>query len=474
MRIMAILNTVEKALPVGLRTKLAPVLEKLSAIVSGRDDVARAQRMALVAFAVRIVSAGIAFFSQIILARLMGEFEYGIFAFVWVLVILFGNLSCLGFHATVIRFLPGYKLEDANDKIMGLTSTARVFAMLSASTVAVFGLAFLFFFGEWIASYYVIPIFLALFTLPMVALGDVLNGTARANGWAISALSPTYIIRPVLILVFMVTAIALGADKTATTAMLTALAATYVTTLLHFIFMNRRLNRHFHSTSRVVHFRHWLRFAFPMFLIDGIGFLMTNSDVVIVGLYLPPDQVGIYFAAAKTIVLMQFVFFSVQAAAAPRLAALIASDDRRGLASFASQAARWAFWPSLFMGLVVLAAGPFLLSLFGAAFTQGYELMFFLFAGFLAKAAIGPGETLLNMAGKQKLCVFLYILIFSCNIALNMLLIPVYGLAGAAGAAAMAMLIEAVLLHVAIRRTLGIVLFAFNDLRANTDTGKAV
>lgn len=48
--------------------------------------------MALVAFSVRIVSAAIAFLSQIILARLMGEFEYGIFVFVWVLVILFGSL----------------------------------------------------------------------------------------------------------------------------------------------------------------------------------------------------------------------------------------------------------------------------------------------------------------------------------------------------------------------------------------------
>lgn len=57
----------------------------------------------------------------------------------------------------------------------------------------------------------------------MVALGDVLNRTARANGWAVSALSPTYIIRPVLILLFMLVAIRLGAEKTATTAMLAAL-----------------------------------------------------------------------------------------------------------------------------------------------------------------------------------------------------------------------------------------------------------
>lgn len=55
-----------------------------------------------------------------------------------------------------------------------------------------------------------------------------------------------------------------------------------------------------------------------------------------------------------------------------------------------------------------------------------------------------------------------------------MALIPVYGLAGAAAAVAIAMCIEAVLLHIAIRRTLGIVLFAFNDPRAGQNTGKAV
>jgi hypothetical protein len=37
----------------------------------------------------------------------------------------------------------------------------------------------------------------------MIALSDVLQGISRANAWAISALTPTYITRPVLILVFM-------------------------------------------------------------------------------------------------------------------------------------------------------------------------------------------------------------------------------------------------------------------------------
>ena len=80
-----------------------------AAVLTGRGEKAASRRMALVAFVIRIVSAALAFVSQIILARIMGEFEYGIFVFVWVLVVLFGNLSCLGFHTAVIRFLPQYK-----------------------------------------------------------------------------------------------------------------------------------------------------------------------------------------------------------------------------------------------------------------------------------------------------------------------------------------------------------------------------
>jgi O-antigen/teichoic acid export membrane protein len=470
---MALLYTAEKILPSGLRGKLAPAVKQIDDILSGKDDVSRSQKMALTAFAIRMVSAAIAFFSQIIQARLMGEFEYGIFAFVWVLVILFGNLSCLGFHTTVIRFLPGYKAHGQFDKIRGLTSVSRIVSMLSASILALSGACFLYFWGEMIAAYYVIPVFLALVTLPMIALGDTLDGTARANSWPLAAMSPTYVIRPVLILGFMLMAVASGAPRTATTAMIAALAATYITTLIQFALVTWRLRRHYAGGHRVIEFQQWLRFALPVFLVDGIGFLMTNSDVVIVGLYLPPDQVAIYFAAAKTIVLMQFVFFSVKAAAAPRIAALIATADRRELAIFAGQTARWTFWPSLVIGLLVLLAGPLLLSLFGSAFVDGYSLMFFLFAGFLIKATIGPGETLLNMAGQQKLCVALYTVTFASSIALNMTLIPVYGLKGAAAAAATAMVVETVLLHIAIRHKLGIVLFAFSNPLAYLDKQKA-
>ncbi|MGE7369724.1 lipopolysaccharide biosynthesis protein [Neorhizobium sp. NPDC001467] len=466
---MTAIQFAERQLPHALRRRASPVLLRLQSVLTATDETARSQRVALVAFFIRVVSAGIAFIAQIVQARLMGEFEYGIFAFVWVLVVVFGNLSCLGLHTAVIRFLPVHRAQDDHRMVRGLTWTVRVLAMVSASLVAALGFVLLHVAGERIAEYWLVPLFLALFTLPMIALGDVLDGTARAHGWTVAALSPTYIIRPVLILIFMLLAVWIGEPRTAVTAMTAALAATYVTTLAQFIRITLRLRKNYGRGALGFSLRPWMKFSLPVFLVDGIGFLLTNSDVVVVGLYMPPDQVGVYYAAAKTIALVQFVYFSVKAAAAPRFSAIMAEGDNETLAVFAGQTVRWAFWPALAVGLCVLALGEVLLGLFGSAFTSGYILMVILFAGILAKACVGPGEVLLSMAGRQKLCVGLYAVTLAANIGLNVTLIPHFGLIGAASATAGAMMVEAVLLHLAVRRVLGIVLFAFADPRpANT------
>jgi len=240
-----------------------------------------------------------------------------------------------------------------------------------------------------------------------------------------------------------------------------ALVATYLTALGQYVATLIRLRRHYHAGPRKIDFLSWLSVAFPIFLIEGVSFLLTNSDVVVVGIFLEPHDVAIYFAAAKTMALVHFINFSVKAASGPRFSSIIAEGTRQQLAAAAIDAARWTFWPALGVGLVVLAAGHLLLSLFGGAFTAGYVLMAILLAGILAKALVGPAETLLMMSGKQNICVALYAGALTANVVLNVLLIPHFGIEGAAIATASAMAVEAVLLHLAVRHALGIALFAF-------------
>lgn len=459
---MAAFEHMDKPQGTDARTRARQLALRLLEILKGADEQSRAQRMALFAFAIRVVSAAIAFVSQIILARMMGNFEYGLFTFVWVMTILLGNLSCLGFHTTIIRFLPQYRDRGAYAEVHGLTTLARIFAMTVATAVGGLGLLCLHYLGDMIQSYYIMPLFLAAFALPMVALGDVHEGMGRANSWPFAALAPTYIVRPILILSFMALAMTVGYAHTAQTAMVAALAAVYITSIGQFLFYAPRLAKRFPSTTRKREFNQWIRVAVPIFMIEGFVFLLTNFDVVVAGFYLDPAKVAIYFASAKTMALVHFVFFSVKAAASARFSALWGEGDRQGLERFAGQAARWTFWPSLGLGLFVLLVGKFLLSLFGPDFTSGYPLLGILLLGILAKASIGPGEGLLTMVGEQRLCMVIYAAALAVNIGLNMTLISLYGLYGVAAATSGAMIFEALVLHIAVRRRLKIRLFAFS------------
>ena len=430
--------------------------------------------MSLVAFVIRVVSAGIAFLSQVLLARIMGPFEYGVFVFVWVMAIILGSLACLGFHTAVIRFLPQYRTTHDIADLRGIAVTARVVALSSASLLAVAGIVFLAVFGDRLQGIYVVPLFLGTFALPMLALGDVLEGTARGNSWPVQALSPTYLVRPVLILAITFAAIAIGFGATATTALGAALLATYATTLTQWMLISRRMRRRYQDGPRTIRFGFWFRVSLPIFLIEGFYFLLTNADVVMVGLFLEPDQVATYYAAAKTMALVHFVYFAVKAGMAPRFSVLVTEQDRTELARFAANTARWTFWPSLLVGGIVLALGPFLLSLFGPAFTAGYPVMFILFAGIIAKAFLGPGEVLLTMAGEQKICAMVYVAVLVVNVAGNLLLIPVLGIAGAALATALAMALETLLLFWVIRRRLGITMTVLGRPSRSSATGEAV
>ena len=113
------------------------------------------------------------------------------------------------------------------------------------------------------------------------------------------------------------------------------------------------------------------------------------------------------------------------------------------------------------MAIILLFLASRLLYLFGAQFTDGYPLLFILVIGVVARASVGPAESLLNMAGKQKICAMVYAVTLIVNICLSILLIPAYGLAGAAFATAFSMVFEAVTLALTVYNRLNITMFVF-------------
>ncbi|TAN01922.1 MAG: lipopolysaccharide biosynthesis protein, partial [Rhizobiaceae bacterium] len=135
--------------------------------------------------------------------------------------------------------------------------------------------------------------------------------------------------------------------------------------------------------------------------------------------------------------------------------------SRDQLENFARETVTWTFWPSLAMAFAVLAFGEPLLTLFGPGFSAGYPLLFVLVIGVVARAAVGPAESLLTMSGNQNICAVVYALTLAFNIGLNVVFIPMLGLWGAAIATTAAMVFEAAALSFTVWRKLGIVMAVF-------------
>ncbi|TIU28043.1 MAG: lipopolysaccharide biosynthesis protein, partial [Mesorhizobium sp.] len=181
--------------------------------------------------------------SQVLMARWMGSFEYGIFVLVWVTMVIVGNLACLGFHTSVIRFIPEYRERGMLAELRGIVLASRLFVLVASTVIAALGALGVWLASPWIENYYVVPFILGVICLPMIAMGDLLQGLARANSWALFALSPTYLVRPVLILVFMALMLALNYAPDAKTAIFASIAATYVTTLGQLIGVTSRMDK---------------------------------------------------------------------------------------------------------------------------------------------------------------------------------------------------------------------------------------
>jgi O-antigen/teichoic acid export membrane protein len=453
-------TTAGRFLPQRLALRAKPLLGRIDAVLFTADERGEASRMSLIAFSIRIVSAVIAFVSQVLMARWMGSFEYGIFVLVWVTMVIVGNLACLGFHTSIIRFIPEYRERNMLAELRGIVLTSRLFVLVASTTIAGLGALGVWLLSPFIENYYVVPFILGLICMPMIAMSDLLQGLARANSWALFALAPTYLVRPVLILALMVLMLLVGFAPDARTAIFASIAATYATTLGQLIGITARIGKKIPAGPRKLHFAQWFLVSLPIFLVEGFFFLLTNADVLMVGAYMNPNDVAVYFATVKTLALVHFVYFAVKAGVAQRYAQFTHGEPEK-LAAFARETVSWTFWPSLLMALLVLVLGEPMLSLFGPEFVAGYPLLFLLVFGVVARAAVGPCESLLTMSGNQNICAAVYAMTLALNIGLNLVLIPLFGLWGAAMATAFAMIFEAGALSFTVWRRLGIVMVIF-------------
>jgi O-antigen/teichoic acid export membrane protein len=310
-----------------------------------------------------------------------------------------------------------------------------------------------------------VPLYVGCTILPALVLGNVQDGIARSHDWMRLALTPQFIVRQALIIGFTAGAVAIGAQVSAEEAMKFSTAAVWIAMIAQMIFLNRRLKGAVEAGPRTYSYRSWLAISLPILMVEGFYLLLSYVDILVLQAFRPSDEVGIYHAIVKTMTLVSFIHYAMSATTAHRFSEYHVAGDRERLSAYLAHSIKWTFWPSVAATAALLLFGKPLLWLFGPQFTSDYPAMFVVAIGLIARSAIGPVERLLNMLGHQNVCALAYALAFVMNLGFCILLVPTYGIYGAAASTSIALVFETILLFWITRNRLGFHVFAFGKGR---------
>jgi O-antigen/teichoic acid export membrane protein len=443
-------------------TLMAATIERARGMTGrllGHGDLFAVMRGAAQVLAIRVAGAGLAYLTMILLARWLGVFEFGVYAYVWVWAVILGTFLPLGLHTSILRFVPDYLARQKWRRLHGFLRQSTVIVFAASILGALIAVGVVFALRGVMPSYYVLPMLVGIACVPLVALFSHLEGMSRAFGWVNLAYAPSYVARPLLHMLIVGALVFAGLRPTGVDALWAIALATLITLLLQAVLMMGSMRKRLPAAKPVYHTRHWMAISLPFLMIEGFQLLLEHTDVLMIGKILTPEDVAVYYAAIRTGGLIAFIYFAVAALAVPKFAEINAVSSRHEMQRFVSGIIQLMFWPSVVAAGALAIVGPFVLSLFGEGFAAGYTVLLIVLFGLVVRASTGPLEYLLNMTGHHMATARVYAVAGVLNIALNIALIPQLGIAGAAVSTYLSIFTANIWLYLIVRRRLGVSAF---------------
>lgn len=225
-----------------------------------------------------------------------------------------------------------------------------------------------------------------------------------------------------------------------------------LTTLIQVGLLFKKLNL---SKNKNYNFSYYQIFArsYPMALSAIAYFIMQSVDIIILTAYEGFESIAYYSVAVKLATVTALALMSVNIVVAPKIAEIYSTNDFEKLNKLINDSARIIFIISIPILIILFVFSDFMLGLFGANYVLARDALLLLLGGQFFSSLCGPGAIYLNMTGKQKKLNTILILGLGINVVLNLMLIPIYGIEGAAAATLISMIFWNCLIVAAVYRT---------------------
>jgi stage V sporulation protein B len=213
-----------------------------------------------------------------------------------------------------------------------------------------------------------------------------------------------------------------------------------------------------------------LRFSLPQTMTAMLFFILVWTDTLLVGRFRTAAEVGVYTIVGRLLTPATLVSTAIGQMFAPRIAA---HRDRETLSAMLKRVTYWNTAVSIpFFTIMMIAASP-LLALFGPTYRSGAGALAILSAGGLINTAAGPLGQVINLSGRPYITLMNNAAVAAINIAVCLILIPRYGLVGAAIGEATALTLVNAIKLVEVRVLLDMSPFRLDCARAFAAAGMA-
>ena len=383
------------------------------------------------AFVFKIIGSLLGYLFLLLATRNSGAEAWGVFALCLALLNITSILSRMGIDVAVLRFIASFKSEKAKAKSIYIKGFKLVFPLSICFTLL------LFFFSDFIAitifnksqlTFYIQVISFAILPFTIIYLNaQSFRGLKKISHFAFFQHVSKFLFAIIIFLVIsFFTNISVERNI-----FYAFVAALYCVMIISTILLKKELVVKKEEKSPISN-KKLIRTAFPMMLSTSILLIMSWADSVIIGIFKAESEIGIYNVAIRLAMISGLVLGAINSIVAPKLSEAYNNGRKKEFALIVRQSTRVIFFSSLPILIFLIIFPEFLLSFFGSEFLIGKTTLYVLLVGQIINAFSGSVGVIMQMTGRERLFQNILIVALIINIGMNFLLIPTYGIIGAA------------------------------------------
>ena len=200
----------------------------------------------------------------------------------------------------------------------------------------------------------------------------------------------------------------------------------------YYYWFNKKCN--FDSSEEIedLPLKKMLKISLPLMFAQSVQFIMAWTDKLMLGNMLGPESVAIYGVAFRFSMGVSITLMAINSIASPKFAEKFSNNDISGMGKVAMQSAKLIFWTTIPLASILLIFPKFFMGIYGSDFLIGVEVLRWLIVGRIVNALSGSVGSLMQMTGQQNNYMKILIVGSIINVTLNYVLIPIYGIKGAA------------------------------------------